>query len=238
MKEMVQISHNDYEKVSDTVLWLSNEYVLKFNVELNRHNDKKGKINFHSEYGYTMNGEYRVNIMRTFSYYLSIESVRRDMDGYKAQVRIGPENIYFLKYKLHEVVLWFTSKNHSSLFVKKDGKIIILEKIPPISVHVQYGQYLEFEPAVQIINNNEQVIGIRIYLNSDGVSFFISANTVLSLCYCIDTFNMYQSAQLMLNYLGRPENGTNYAGYDSAQSSYNKKGFFERVNAENKNIGS
>lgn len=234
--EMVKITHNDYEKISDIILWLSNEYVLKFNVELNRRNDRKGKINFHNEFGYTLNGEYRINITRQFSCYLSIESLRRDTDGNKLQIRIGMENIYFFKMKLQGVISWFTSHQHNSLFAKKDGNIIILSKVNPISINVQFGNYIEFEPTVQTFNNGEQNIGVRTYLNSDGVSFFMNVNTLLALGDFINSFNMYQSAQLMMNYIGRPENGTNYSGYGlQQQNQYQKQsGFFDRVKAEKK----
>ena len=45
---------------------------------------------------------------------------------------------------------------------------------------------------------------------------------------------MYQSAQLMLNYLGRPENGTNYMEFGNRQLPQHQSGFFNRVSAKNK----
>lgn len=231
--EMVKIVHQDYEKISDKCMWLSNEYILKFNVELNKHNDRFGKDNYHKEFGYILNGEYRVNISRDFIYYLSIESIKRSIDGTKIQLRIGINDIYFLKFKLHEVVDWFTSKAHKSLFVKKDGRIIIPFKVDPIRINVSFDNYIEFEPATITLQNEEQIIGVRVYLNSDSISFFMNVNTLLSFTYFIDTFNMYQSAQLMLNYLGRPDNGTNYTGYEyNYKQKQESKSFFSRVNAE------
>ena len=107
MKEMIKIVHNDYEKISDTCMWLSNEYILKFTVELNKHNDKFGKINYYKEIGYTSNGEYKVNINRDFIYYLSIESLHRNQNGNKIQIRITINDIYFLKYKLNNKFIFY-----------------------------------------------------------------------------------------------------------------------------------
>lgn len=237
MKEMIKIVHNDYEKISDICMWLSNEYVLKFTVELNKHNDKFGKINYYKEIGYTSNGEYKVNINRDFIYYLSIESLHRNQNGNKIQIRITINDIYFLKYKLNQITSWFTNKEYENLFVKKDNKIIIIDKVDPIIINCAFNMYIEFEPSVFTYeNSNEQIPGIRIFLSSDSVSFFMNVNTLFSFKYFIDTFNMYQSAQNMLNYLGRPENGTNYTGYEGNYNQYqSSKSFFNRVNAERKN---
>ena len=226
MKEMCTIVHNDYEKISDKIMFLSNDYILKFNVNLNKRN--KNKENFHKEFGYTVNGDFRINISRDFVPYLSIESARRS-DSNKVQLQIGMNDIYFFRMKLQEVVGWFTTEQFKNLFVRKDDRIIIPVKVDSIIAHVSFGQYIEFEPTTAVFNN-EQLIGVRVYLSSDNISFFMGVNTLLSLNYFIETFNMYQSAQLMLNYLGRPDNGTNYMEF---QDKPVQTGFFNRVNAKN-----
>ena len=236
MNEMVKIIHNDYEKISDTCMWLSNEFMIKFNVELNKHSDKYGKNNFHKEIGYQVNGEYRVNINRDFIYYLSIESVHRNMDGNKLQIRITITDIYFLKYKLEEVIQWFVNQKYQNLFMKKDGKIITTIKVDPIIVNLAFNNYIEFEPSIFSFENNpEQITGVKVYLGSDNISFFMNVNTLFGFKYFIDIFNMYQSAQNMLNYIGRPENGTNYTGYEqNYKQRKESQSFFNRVNAERK----
>jgi len=138
-------------------------------------------------------------------------------------------DIYFFRMKLQEVVGWFTTEQFKNLFVRKDDRIIIPIKVDSIIAHVSFGQYIEFEPTTAVFNN-EQLIGVRLYLSSDSISFFMGINTLLSLNYFIETFNMYQSAQLMLNYLGRPDNGTNYMEF---QDKPVQTGFFNRVNAKN-----
>ena len=232
LKEMCTIVHNDYEKVSDKIMFLSDEYLLKFNVELNRHVKNK-KDNFYKEFGYSINGEYRVNISREFIYYLSIESVKRS-DAGRLQVKINLTDFYFFKMKLQEVVSWFISEQYKNLFAKKDNRIIIPVKVNPIVVNVSFGQYIEFEPSTTTLNNGEQLIGVRVFLSSDNVSFFMRVNTLLALNDFISYFNMYQSAQLMLNYLGRPENGTNYMEFGNRQLPQHQSGFFNRVSAKNK----
>ena len=104
-------------------------------------------------------------------------------------------------------------------------------------VNCAFNTYIEFEPSIYNYENSpEQITGVRIFLGSDGISFFMNLNTLFAFKYFIDTFNMYQSAQNMLTYLGRPENGTNYTGYEQNYKQYQEsQSFFNRVNAERKN---
>lgn len=229
MPEMIKIIHNNYQKITDFIMALSHDYVLKFNVELNRDTKNNERENYHKEFGYYVNNDYRVNIYRDMNPYLSIESVVRN-DQNRIQIRIGMRDIYFFKLKLNEVIQWFTKEEFKTLFVKKDNRIIIPVKVNPIIVKVSFGEYIEFEPSTITIGN-EQYIGVKVYLNSDNISFFMGINTLLSLNYFIDTFNMYQSSQLMLNYLGRPENGTNYIEYGK-NNTQKRKSFFELTNAQ------
>ena len=60
------------------------------------------------------------------------------------------------------------------------------------------------------------------YINSDVNSVFLSVNKLLAFNEFIQTFNMYQSAQLMLSYIGRPSNGTNMYDMTTNGNTYNR----------------
>ena len=99
-------------------------------------------------------------------------------------------------------------------------------RITPIRMTgLSYNKYIEFEPSILNYDNNEQDIGIRIYINSDVNSLFMEVSRFLAFKDFIDNFNMYQSAQLMINYLQRPEYGTNI--YNINNKSQKRK-FLER----------
>ena len=84
---------------------------------------------------------------------------------------------------------------------------------------LMFDKYLEFEPSILEFENGEQMIGVRIYINSDANSIFMEISRFLGFKDFIENFNMYQSAQLMLNYLQRPEYGTNL--YDIESKTFN-----------------
>lgn len=71
-------------------------------------------------------------------------------------------------------------------------------------------KYLQFDPvAVVWENTGEQTPGVRITLGDPSIFADISVDKLFALVYTLSNFNMYQSAQLLLNYLGRPQPGFN-----------------------------
>lgn len=237
--DICKIVHNDYDRISDRIMWLSNDFILKFTVDLNRKNTFNGRttiINFHKEFGYnTDDGRFAVKINREFNYYLSIESSRRGIDGLKCNVRIGINDIYFVKMKMGILIHWFTGADMKDLFVKQNGRIVLHKRVEPIKIMIQRDLCsLEFEPAVQYINDAEQWIGVNCYLNGSQEPFFMNVNTALAFANVISTFDLYQSAIGLLNYVGRPAYGTNMV--DMNQQS-NKRpeantSFFSRTGAK------
>ena len=125
-----------------------------------------------------------------------------------------------LEFKLNQVAEWFTSERNQGLFAKKDGKIFMPISVNPIKITgLMFNKYLEFEPSIMNYDNGDQAIGVRMYINSDTNSVFMEIGRFLGFKDFIENFNMYQSAQLMLNYLQRPEYGEYL--YDIETKSYN-----------------
>lgn len=242
MPEMCNLVHNDYDRITDKVMWLGFSSTLNFNIDLyyfkkDIKSNEKIKENFHREIMYKINESepYRVKILRDFTYYFTIEYNTKDI---KEKAIIGPEQIYFLIFNLKKVIQWFIGENGvNTIFSKRDGKLFIPSHPEPIRVNLAFGNYIEFEPAIDVSSGYE-VIGVKTYLNSDGVFFFMSSDTVFSLLHMLTTCNMYTLAQNMLNYIGRPEYGTNsfnmmnMGSNFNNQNKYNNKSFFDRVGAK------
>ena len=244
MTNMCNLIHNDYDRITDKVMWLGFPVTLNFNVDLffQRKDTKsmeKIKENFHREYLYKTNSDdsYRVKILRDFNYYFSIDYNSKDI---KERAIISADNIYFLIFNLKKVMQWFIGENGiNTIFSKRpDGGLFIPTHPEPIKVNLAFSNYIEFEPAISNVNGCE-TIGVKTYLNSDGVFFFMSSDTVFSLFHMLSTCNMYELAQNMLNYIGRPEYGTNSYNistgeYSNKQIKYNNISFFDKVGAKSK----
>lgn len=244
MPDMCNLIHNDYDRITDKVMWLSLGATLNFNVDL--FFQRKGNIpsekikeNFHRECLYRTSPElpYRVKVLRDFSYYFSIDY---NLKNIKERVVIQPENIYFVIFNLKRVLQWFIGENGvNTVFSKRDGKLFIPTHPEPIRVNLAFGQYIEFEPAINLDTNGYEIIGVNTYLNSDGVFFFMNSDTVFSLLHMLSTCNMYSLAQNMLNYIGRPAYGTNSYNIntgDSSKPKSNTKSFFDRVGAKQEDV--
>lgn len=244
MPEMCTLIHNDYDRISDKVMWLGFGAVLNFNVDLyfqrkDAKTSEKIKENFHRECLYKTNDDapYRVKIIRDFSYYFTIEYNFKDI---KERAIIAPEQIYFFIFNLKKAMQWFIGENGvNTIFSKrKDGKLFIPMHPEPIKINLAFGSYVEFEPAIGDDYNGYEIIGVRTYINNDGSFFFMNSDTLFSLYHMVSTCNMYSLAQNILNYIGRPEYGTNsynlYTGQSSnnkQQNKPNKTSFFDRVGA-------
>lgn len=250
MPDMCNLVHNDYDRISDKVMWLGFGASLNFNVDLfyqrkDGNSKEKIKENFHRECLYKLDEDssYRVKIIRDFNYYFSIDYINRNI---KERVVIGTEQIYSFIFNIKKVMKWFIGENGvNTVFKMKNGKIFIPTHPEPIKVVLAFGNYIEFEPAIDSSSGYE-TIGVKTYLNSDGIFFFISSDNIFSLFHMVSTCNMYALAQNMLNYIGRPEYGTNSfiinpdinSGYpnNSQNKIYNKPSFFDRVGAKSENI--
>ena len=223
---MVNLVHNDYDKIYSTIMWINNEYILKMCVDLSHTNKKMNnpRENYHKEIGYTGANGFCVNINLDPYFYLSIESSKRSaMDNRKMTIRIYQDDMYLLLFRLNEACEWFTSDKYSKLFVKNDNKIMFLERVNNIKCGLRY-DYLEFEPAIMTnTNNGEQEIGVKLYLGADNIFTFINAISLLNLNHFLQHFNIYQAGLSLLSYLGRPEYGTNYINMDNSNNNNNNK---------------
>ena len=240
MKQMYDIVDQDYKKITDILLWLDDKYYVSFTTEFYRTLRDKDPVYFHSEIGYQSNGKYSVNIVRKLYYYLTIESKERASNGIKNNIRIDQSNSYQFSIALNAVSQWLIDQAYSNLFVMAQNNIIKLGMdVAPIKVNGVFDNtVIEFAPAVHIskITNNQDT-GIAIYINNSPEPIFISSSKFMNFKYFMDGFNMYQTALSMINYLGRPDNGTNYidySGFDQTKElkRIKPKGFFEEMRAK------
>lgn len=208
-------NHNQYEKITDDVMVVGTGIVLKFTVGLSVYSDTGRRSSYHKEFGYKSSKarEKLVTVKRSFDYYLSFESLRGldELNGDKLFIRIGLTEIGLLAEAFRKALLWFTDPKYQNLFVKKDGKIImpVNKQIDPITIYgLPQAKWLKFEPGVfTTLLTDEMYAGVRLYLGSDKVFCHMPVGKLMGLVNFFSTFNMYNAAQNMLNYIQRPPFG-------------------------------
>ena len=222
-----------YEKISDDIMVLANKVVLRMNVGLSVYSNNR-RIVYHKEIEYHSQkaNSNVINIKRNFDYYLTIENIKS-----KAYIRIGISDMIKLRYALNEAYKFFIDPRFNNLYAKKDGEIIIYNRVDPIIItDLTMGKYLQFEPVVFTNFRGEGERGLRIYLSSDDEYFDMPINRLEAFKYITDTINLYESAQLMINYIQRPELGTNLFSYNTEEELEDYENKFEKRDVSSRKL--
>lgn len=213
---------DEYNRVSDVLLYIGKNMVVKFNVQLSNYNkDTKKMEPFHKEYKYydARVGSDRYTIHRSFGYYISIENCIANDDGIKEIVKVGVCEITLMKMMLNSGLEWFTNSEYKDLYGKRDGKLVINKQIEPKHISLQ-GKYVEIEPIVFVSYMGDYDFGVRLYLNSDTNYVEMPLNTYCGLQYTFESVNLYQSALGVLAYLEKPEPGSNLVSFSEGYERY------------------
>lgn len=212
----ITYEHKQYDKLTDDLCYLGNNTVLRMNVSLSKYSDIYGRMHYHKEYQYrSKSNEPLITMRRSFEYYLTIENLKQTDIGEKQYIKIGVNDILLLRSTLKNVIRWFTDKEFENLFVRSNGKIIMYGRPEPLIITgLQMQKSLIFEPIV-IDFNGEYDTGVRMYLSSTSNYVDMRLNSFMGFVYLIDTINLYESAQILINYLQRPEFGTNLYSFNS-----------------------
>lgn len=207
--EALNLTHEDYNKLSDDVYFVGKNMILKLNVSLYTTTPDGKRYLYHKEYGYYDQKikENTFSLKRSFDYYLSLENINATDTGVKEFIRIGYPELLLLKTKLKIVYEWFNEERFFDLYrYTKDQKLSLPRKPPKIVLNeFPQSKYIELTPVVI----NDQHPGVRLYLNSDENYADIYLSKFMGFYQVITDFNLYMAAQNLLNYFGRPDYGTN-----------------------------
>lgn len=219
MENMI-ITHDYYDKISDDIMILGRNSILRFNVSLSNYNQDGKRQNYHKEFLYEKNGQLIAMMRRSFDCFFSFENIVPQENGQKEFIRIGLIEFLAFQYKIKECAEWFTSPKYEDLYaINQYNKLIIQRKIQTALERLPMQKYLLFEPSIIEYDNGTLERAIRIYMNSPDNFVDLNIDRYMALWYIITNFNMYQSAQLMLNYLQRPDYGTNMLNMNNYRTS-------------------
>lgn len=210
------IDTSRYEKLVDDIFRLGRNLVLRLNVVLSKYNDKYGKENYHQEFEYYSKNtrQYAITLRRSFSYYLTIENMRVDDDTpIKQMIMITVNDIIGIRSFVSDIMKWFESSEYDGLYATKNNNLFLTRQVSPIYIDLPSKSYLAAEPMIYVNNFNEKSPGVRLYLSSDTYYTEISLRNMRGFQYLIFSINMYESACNLINYLQRPDLGTNLISF-------------------------
>ena len=223
-----------YEKITDDLYILGVNTVLRFNVSIASKTQDGMKKLFHSEFEYKANKYKNLNticsIRRSFDYFLSIENLRANQNGIKEFIMIRIQDILYVREKFELATKWFRDGKYENLFASSKGKLVMLGRVEPIKVlGLAMNKSLMLEPVIISYDDNNQTTGVRLYLSSKDNYVDMSVDKFMGVVYLLSSINMYESAQLLLNYIQRPELGTNNYNMNKAEEIL-EDGYIETKN--------
>lgn len=223
----MNIDFRDYNRISDTLMYLDNTHIFKFCVNLSYRDKDKNSRNYHSEFKYYLNGETKYSITRRFGFYFLIDS----KEYFDDNIMLFPKNMMPLIFLLkNKIMPWYTG---NKLFKVVEGQLKIVGKFQSQVFVVDQRKSLQFDPIVCNYNDGDDY-GLRITIN--GVNNFIDMNldTFLEFYYYITRLDMYNAALNMINYVKEGPHGINLVdmtgnkGYNSYQNKQ-QGNFFDNI---------
>lgn len=202
------ITNDMYEKLTDDILYVAANLVLRLNVVLGRKNSSDGsRMGFHNDYIYESSKYSNVNksitMRRHFDYFLTLENIK-DINGVKESIMIRVNDMIPLRDMLNEVSKWFFDQKYKDLFAyDNSNKLVLINKIDPVWIRgFAADKSIKIEPTVVTLWNDSLVEGVRMYLNSDNNFIDIPSDRLMGLIYIIGSIDLFSAAQNLINFLG------------------------------------
>lgn len=208
---MTKIDFSNYDKITDTMLYLGSKVNLNFTVKLcKQHNNTRYPM--HKEYlvnnNYINSGSL-ISVKRSFDYYM--ELLYKDKESYFSY-KIVPENILYILDQFNKAASWFRTEG---LFGVVNNNLTLLGGIEPIKFIFSEKSTMQAEPIVYTNPyTNMQETRLRLIFNDYNYAD-ISIDKLMGLIYLISKINLYESAQILINYLQRPDYGYNFVDLSS-----------------------
>lgn len=230
MNKNSPIEFLDYDRISDILIYFSQDISLKFNVHLGKKDKDGHRRFFHRETRYQSkysNVGPVVSIKRDMNFYFSIDDNRNYLNG----VMIGIQDIYLFKMLVDTNILpWFIGNKNIFGTHPDDGSIIIKGKWKPQQFILSDYKYLEFMPIVLLYDDEKSNYGIRMIINNPENFVDMDLNKFLAFYTILTTTDMYAVASSMIDYVKNGPYGINmYNMVDD--NGYNKptKNFFDNL---------
>lgn len=207
---MSAIDHGDYNKLSDVIVRFNSEATVRANVQLTKMSLTNEKISFHRE----VQTDRGIKINREFNYFYTFEKSDKNNNEFTS-VMVRSNDMILLNRTLDKTLIWFEDNKH---FMIKNKKLILIPTKPLLVTGLAQHKYLQFEPIIFQFDEASPVSpGVRITLGDPEIFVDVDVDSYYGFVYNMRP-NMFVVCQNLVNYLGRPEFGTNLY----VMASYNR----------------
>ena len=144
---MNNIDYTEYDRITDTLMWLSDNISLNFTVGLSRKTKTGERAFYHYEtkYGSDKYGTPLRSIKRQISYAFTIDC----KDDFLAGMMLRPQDVELIVRIIDKKVFpWYFGDNKQLAFKVIDDKLVLKEFTPV--PFVQDSKWLSFQPAIYV----------------------------------------------------------------------------------------
>lgn len=195
---MPGIEHDDYNKLSDVIVRFNADTTVRANAQLTRINLNNDKISYHRE----VQTDRGIKMSREFTYFYTFEKSGDDF----ASIMVRSNDMILLNRILDKTLDWFEDNKH---FMIKNKKLILVPTKPLLVTGLANNKYLQFEPIIYQFDESSPVSpGVRITLGDPGIFVDVDVDSYYGFVYNMRS-DMFVVCQNIVNYLGRPDFGTN-----------------------------
>lgn len=193
-----------YDRISDDIIPLGKNAVMRFNVSLNSNTGNNLRF-FHQEFEYNSKKSPQhslVSVKRVYEYYISVENYVQPADTSKAFIKVTVKDFVLLKSMLKACIAWHTDPKFAHLFVKDgNNNVFMCAPIPePLELKLsQMGKYLKFEPFV--VHNSRTGMdepGLLLTMSDPLNTVEINIDRLMAIYDILSNMNMFAVAQSMV----------------------------------------
>ena len=199
--------HQMYEKISDDLMMLGNGIVLRFSTQLASKGKDGTRYNYHKEFQYK-SGKYTGmpklrTVRRNFSSFLSFEEIGQESEQ-KLFIKISPQNFYNVLNKVSKFKQFLES---GTVYKFEENRTYVISQ-RSMGIVVNDSSSFSLSPCIFADYNNKEQIGVRIEFEG-GKFVEIHIFRFMEFARILEQVNFYEYGMLQVNYLGRPDYGTN-----------------------------
>lgn len=184
-----------YERITDTIMWFSADWCLRFNVSL-ANKDRKGRRQFfYKEWSY--DSKYAdtgdvVSIKRNIRCFLSIDNIRQNNGQGGVMVERG--DLPLLRLKVGEAAQWLSNNEVFKWVGKDEAKKLQIMSDVSCSMNLGDRSAIQFEPVVLVYESSAQEAGVRMSVGDTRNFVDMRSTTIMEFFEFLRTFDMYTAA--------------------------------------------
>lgn len=198
---MSSIQFDDYDRITDILMYLSDNLTLNFTVTLSRKDRNGGRSFYHYETEYTSKyiGQLRSrSIKRIMNFYFTLDNKNDFGNGFVIRVQDAFMIVTAIETQL--LPLFFDAKRR--VFSIIDNRLVINKDYNKVRYAQNEYRFIIFDPIVLTYESGEYKEGVRITVNKEYTD--IDIDKFLGLYWMLKNTDMYSVACNMCTYVKTP----------------------------------